>query len=440
MSRKYNFILMIAVLVALSIPFNSLLAQEGNKNILFIFDASGSMKTSLQGKSKLSIAKEVMSDLVVDLPQDANVGLEVYGNKEGAQCNSIEVMVPLKKLDVGALRNAISSMIAKGKTPIAASLEKGAALLRNLPGEKALILVSDGEETCGGDPIVTAGKIRQEFGIDVVIHAVGFGVDEKTKQQLLGIAQAGGGSYYSADSADELKKSLAKIKEEVVVKEIVIKKEEPKPEPAKELYSEEFNNPALPVEWVVVNEDPEGKIIDKGMLTIVTAPGDPAKDTAKNLLLYKKEGLPENYEVIARYKTDVKGYYSNYSIWEAQLVGLILYLDKDNFMYLVSRARLAYDQGTRMFFVKYAKGEQAPEIYFDLACPNPGTFDVKIEKRGFKYTAYVGVQGEKGFGWKEIGNYTVLGKNFYPGIIAFRMEDAKEVAAEFDSFKINELK
>ncbi len=150
MFKKCSLILMITALAVFAVPLDGLCApQGGGENILFVFDASGSMRALLQGKPKLTIAKEVMADLVGDLPADANVGLETYGTKK-ARSASIEVMVPLKKLDIGALKNAISSMQAKGETPIAASLEKGAALLKNLPGDKALILVSDGEETCGG--------------------------------------------------------------------------------------------------------------------------------------------------------------------------------------------------------------------------------------------------------------------------------------------------
>jgi hypothetical protein len=122
------------------------------------------------------------------------------------------------------------------------------------------------------------------------------------------------------------------------------------------------------------------------------------------------------------------------------MAGLILYADKDNFLYLVPKARIDYDRKTRLFFIKSSKGEAAPEVFYDLTCKNPDTYQLKIEKRNYKYTAFVGVQDEKGFEWKEIGNYTVLGKTLYPGIVAFREEKAKEVTTEFESFKINELR
>ena len=112
--------------------------------------------------------------------------------------------------------NKLISIKARGKTPIAASLEKGAEGLKSFYGKKTIILISDGEETCGGDPVKTARKIKEEFGIDIAIHVIGFDVKGKGREQLAGIAKAGGGNYYSADNAQQLKDSLTEIKKEVL--------------------------------------------------------------------------------------------------------------------------------------------------------------------------------------------------------------------------------
>ena len=439
--KKALLIFLVSVL-ALFTAASTTLAEKAEKNILLILDASGSMKDKMSGKLKIIIAKEILSDLIDELPADVSTGLLVYGNALQNSCQTVNVAVPVKKMDREALKKALRPIEAKGKTPIAFSLQKGADLLKALPGEKALILISDGEETCGGNPLATAEKIRRDLGIDVVIHVVGFDVDAKTRQQLLGIANAGGGKYYSADNAAQLKESLVKIKEEVVEKKppALPPPPLPAPEPPKELLVEEFNQPTLSKDWEIVNADSDSRLIDNGRLIIIPAVGAVEKETVKNMLLYKKEDLPENYDVILKYKTEVKGYWSNYSVWGAQMSGIVLYLDKDNYMYLVSKARVGYDDKTQFWFVKVSKAEKAPDLMADIVCKNPDTFTIKIEKRKFKYTGFVEFNGPKGPEWKELGSFTILGKKFYPGIISFRMEDAKEVTTEFDSFKINEVK
>lgn len=227
MRGRYLLLGIMSIGIAALLSVTSFISAETNqKSILFILDSSASMQEPMGGKTKLDVAKETLSNLLDDLPQDANVGLVVYGNKVQRSCEIIDIMVPISKLNIEAMKRAIRSVSARGKTPIATALQISAGELKKLDGDKALILISDGQETCGGDPIAAANRIRQELGINLVIHVIGFDVDEGTRQQLLGIAKSGGGSYYSADNAEELKNSLVKVKEEVVKKE-----EPPKVEP-----------------------------------------------------------------------------------------------------------------------------------------------------------------------------------------------------------------
>ena len=78
---KKNFVILSIIFI-----FSNLLstgsANAENKNVMFIFDASGSMWGQIDGKNKIVIAKEAMSKLIKDLPDDMNVGLVVYGHRE----------------------------------------------------------------------------------------------------------------------------------------------------------------------------------------------------------------------------------------------------------------------------------------------------------------------------------------------------------------------
>jgi hypothetical protein len=66
-----------------------------------------------------------------------------------------------------------------------------------------VLLVSDGKETCEGDPCATA-KALAEADAKLVMHVVGFGVDEVTRSQLQCIARNARGSYFDAASAGQL--------------------------------------------------------------------------------------------------------------------------------------------------------------------------------------------------------------------------------------------
>lgn len=192
-------------------------------NILFILDASGSMAGQVDGKPKMDVAKGVMTDLINGLPDSINVGLEVYGHRSKGDCDDIESMVEVGPIDKQGLTDKINSIQPKGKTPIAKSLQMAGEKLSASEDKTTIILVSDGEETCEGDACKYVRDLRAQ-GINVKVHVVGFDVGEKEKKQLSCIAEAGGGRYYTANNADQLKEALAEVKEEAVA--------EPAPTPA----------------------------------------------------------------------------------------------------------------------------------------------------------------------------------------------------------------
>jgi Ca-activated chloride channel family protein len=71
--------------------------QEGN--MMFILDASGSMWGQVEGKAKITIAKEVLVGLIENLPEGLNVGLVAYGHRRKGDCKDVEELVPLGALD-----------------------------------------------------------------------------------------------------------------------------------------------------------------------------------------------------------------------------------------------------------------------------------------------------------------------------------------------------
>ena len=178
--------------------------------------------------------------------------------------------------------------------------------------------------------------------------------------------------------------------------------------------------------WTVMNPSPDNMLVDNGKCTVIIALGDLSADTVKNVLLYEKQALPESCEIVTSFKAELLGTYSGWH--DGQLMGIVLYKDKDNYLWLLTSHGADNATKARIIFGKRSSSEQAPDLTIDIPYLTPNTYDFKIERQKFRYTAYVGVQGEKGFEWRAAGTHTVLSKNFYPGVAAYRIgKDAKEV-------------
>ncbi len=188
-------------------------ATEGNRNVVFILDASGSMGAKIEGRIKMDVAKEVLSDLIGDLPGGVDIGLVAYGHRHKADCNDVEALAPLGPLDREALAQKILSLDHKGMAPITASVRKVAESLRGRSEPTTIVLVSAGGETCGGDPCALVKELKAS-GLHFVMHVIGLGVTGRETEQLACMAQAGGGSYLAATDAEEFASAAQRALEE----------------------------------------------------------------------------------------------------------------------------------------------------------------------------------------------------------------------------------
>jgi len=195
---------------------------QQSQDVLFILDSSGSMAGQIKGIQKMAIAKQALKRYVEQVPENARMGLLVYGHQgdnsaegKAASCGGVEILYPIGSIDKESFGGAIDSFEPKGWTPIASSLQKAQKALATLPdGEKHIILVSDGEETCGGDPCQVAQEIAAS-GVNLLIDVIGFHVNAQTRQQLECIAREGGGIYIDARSSEELDRALDRINERI---------------------------------------------------------------------------------------------------------------------------------------------------------------------------------------------------------------------------------
>ncbi len=207
-------ILLLAV-VALGVLTGGLTASAAPQNLVFILDASNSMNKPFDGGTRLDAAKAALIDLLEVTSRLDQVGLYVFGHRIGkddseASCQDIEPLfpsLPKNAADDPDVIAAINGIEAKGMTPIADALVAASNALAGYGGEGVIVLITDGEETCGGDPKVVA-QMFKTLSPPIVLEVVGLDVAPDVRDRLAEIAGITGGRYYGVGSASELLNAL----------------------------------------------------------------------------------------------------------------------------------------------------------------------------------------------------------------------------------------
>jgi Ca-activated chloride channel family protein len=177
---------------------------------VLIIDASGSMTTADAPGPRIDAAKAAAKGLIDALPDDAVLGLVTYGTGTGSTdaelsrgCQDVTTLMPLGGLDRGATAGHIDALTPSGYTPISLALTRSADLLPADASEQAIVLVSDGEDTCGQPPCDVAAQLRERHP-GLAISTVGFRTDGPASEQLSCIASRTGGLFVQAANANQL--------------------------------------------------------------------------------------------------------------------------------------------------------------------------------------------------------------------------------------------
>lgn len=183
---------------------------QSPQRIVYILDASGSMLAKVGTEEKMAIARKVLKDSIAKLPDTTQVGLIAYGHRRKNDCADIELLSALKPIDKAGLGQQIDALKPVGMTPISNSLQQAFDIVRSQTagGRTTVVLVSDGLETCKGDPCKLTRDAKQA-GLEFILHVIGFDVGKVEVSQLECVAQAGNGLYLGAENAEELAAALA---------------------------------------------------------------------------------------------------------------------------------------------------------------------------------------------------------------------------------------
>jgi Mg-chelatase subunit ChlD len=183
-----------------------------DRSVEIVVDASRSMWGRMNGEPKMVVAKEILEDVSYWFPEDLNLALRAYGSTsptDSNDCADSALLVPFGEENREPIRQAIAGLRPLGQTPIAYALNQAARDFGTLQDDRALVLVTDGIESCGGDPVQAARELREQ---GIMVHLIGFGLGNAADEDaasLQAVAYASGGRYVTAGSAEELKAALA---------------------------------------------------------------------------------------------------------------------------------------------------------------------------------------------------------------------------------------
>ena len=188
-ARLFSGIRVLLHVLILNTPFLILSSQQTQvykpnvSRILFVLDGSGSMKQRYDKVSKFETAKQLLFKLI-DSVERKNPNVEFAVRVFGFQnpntmhnCKDSKLLIPFAKNNASRIMSELGRVTPQGMSPIAYSIQAGAA---DFPDDvhslNSIVLITDGEETCGGDPCKISKELTAKK-ISLKPFIVGLNVD-----------------------------------------------------------------------------------------------------------------------------------------------------------------------------------------------------------------------------------------------------------------------
>lgn len=208
--------LTVAAAIAFALPASADDEQRApcTEDAMIVFDASGSMAGSLaEGIGAIDKVRQALDQALPYVTLYRRVGLVSYGPGPNRQCNVDLHLRPIADA-THPIMSRVRGLNPAGNTPLAEAVERAAEVLdyRAKPG--VVVVLTDGEETCGGAPC-DLGKMLEAQGVQLTVHVIGFRMTElrtggQSALDVRCLAKVTGGLYIAANTPEELVEALKK--------------------------------------------------------------------------------------------------------------------------------------------------------------------------------------------------------------------------------------
>ena len=207
------FLAMLVVCAASALRAEEAKPTPCKDDAMIVFDASGSMAGNVdQGiatiKPRIDEVKTALSQVLPSATRFRRVGLITFGPGPYNQCNVQIHFAPVPHAAV-PIMNAVNALTPAGKTPLTSAVQQAADVLdyRNKPG--VVVVVTDGEETCGRSPC-ELGEQLHAAALHLTVHVIGYRVEnyswtgEQSIVEAKCLAERNNGLYITAESEEDL--------------------------------------------------------------------------------------------------------------------------------------------------------------------------------------------------------------------------------------------
>jgi Ca-activated chloride channel family protein len=190
-----------------------------SEDAMIVFDASGSMSGNQtlgipNSRARIDEVRSALAQVLPNATKHRKVGLITYGPGPYNQCN---VKLDLKPTPDAAniIMSTVNALVPAGKTPLTSAVEQAAQVLdyRSKPG--VIVVVTDGEETCGRSPCELAKQLHL-LGDQLTVHVIAFRYEGfswtggSSVMDLMCLADENHGLYARANSEEDLIDALEK--------------------------------------------------------------------------------------------------------------------------------------------------------------------------------------------------------------------------------------
>lgn len=168
---------------------------------IYLYDRSGSMSDSMDGLRKIEIARDAFSAALNRMPDRLPIGLMSFPSDGHCGVVSTAVLEEAKAARPG-LDRKVRGIEPDGMTPLALAIDTAGKMFKERREINRIIVITDGLETCGGDPEAMARKWHTA-GLNIVVHIISFAMAENERLRLEAVARAGGGTYVNVERRED---------------------------------------------------------------------------------------------------------------------------------------------------------------------------------------------------------------------------------------------
>jgi Ca-activated chloride channel family protein len=182
-----------------------------------LVDASGSMNAPLgiTEFTKFEMVKDALEDVLLTASQQRefprNIGIRVFGAAKPVSegdCTDTDSIIEIGPLDLKNFVTTLREVKPQGLSPIATALEEA---VKDFPadfvGDRVVVLIADGADTCQGDPCSVAAQLHSAPQ-KVIVQVIGFDVSAQDQSTLQCMADRSGGIFQLARNEAELRRAI----------------------------------------------------------------------------------------------------------------------------------------------------------------------------------------------------------------------------------------